>query len=313
MEGVRREAMTTPHHYPAKTPRTPLSVVANIVRGALIGMAELVPGISGGTVALVVGIYERALNTGNQLFRRQFKAVDWPFLIAVGVGMVTAVFTMSTVLHDFVENSPEYARALFLGMVAVSIWVPVAMMDPKDVSRKWKLVIPLFLGAALISFFGTGLTSAPQDNPPLIVIFLAAAIAICALVLPGVSGSFFLLAVGLYAPVMGAISDREWPVIFTFMAGALVGIALFIRVLTWALEKHRTISLTLMAGLMLGSLRSLWPWQSDTADLLSPGGNVLAIVGLVVLGAVIVAVFIVADRVATTRRESEIIAEILPA
>ncbi|NLF91266.1 MAG: DUF368 domain-containing protein, partial [Corynebacterium marinum] len=161
--------------------------------------------------------------------------------------------------------------------------------------------------------FGTGLTSAPQDNPPLIVIFLAAAIAICALVLPGVSGSFFLLAVGLYAPVMGAISDREWPVIFTFMAGALVGIALFIRVLTWALEKHRTISLTLMAGLMLGSLRSLWPWQSDTADLLSPGGNVLAIVGLVVLGAVIVAVFIVADRVATTRRESEIIAEILPA
>lgn len=97
------------------------------------------------------------------------------------------------------------------------------------------------------------------------------------------------------------------------MTGALVGIALFIRVLTWALEKHRTISLTLMAGLMLGSLRSLWPWQSDTADLLSPGGNVLAIVGLVVLGAVIVAVFIVADRVATTRRESEIIAEILPA
>lgn len=305
--------MTTPHHYPAKTPRTPLHVVANLIRGALIGMAELVPGISGGTVALVVGIYERALNTGNQLFRRQFKAVDWPFLIAVGVGMVAAVFTMSTVLHDFVENSPEYARALFLGMVAVSIWVPVAMMDPRDVSRKWKLVIPLFLAAALISFFGTGFTSAPQDNPSLIVIFIAAAFAVCALVLPGVSGSFFLLAVGLYGPVMGAVSNREWPVIFTFMAGALVGIALFIRVLTWALEKHRTISLTLMAGLMLGSLRSLWPWQSDTADLLPPGGNVVAVVGLVVLGGVIVAVFIVADRVATTRRESEVIEEKLPA
>lgn len=305
--------MTTPHHYPAKTPRTPLHVVANIIRGALIGMAELVPGISGGTVALVVGIYERALNTGNQLFRRQFRAVDWPFLLAIGVGMVAAVFTLSTVLHDFVENSPEFARALFLGMVAVSIWVPVAMMDPKDVSRKWKLVIPLFLGAALLSFFGTGFTSAPQDDPSLFVVFIAAAVAVCALVLPGVSGSFFLLAVGLYAPVMGAISDREWPVIFTFLAGAVVGIALFIRILTWALEKHRTVSLTVMAGLMLGSLRSLWPWQTENAELLSPGGNVLGVVGLVVLGGAIVAVFVVADRVANSRREAEVLAETLPA
>lgn len=305
--------MTTPHHYPAKTPRTPLHVVANIIRGALIGMAELVPGISGGTVALVVGIYERALNTGNQLFRRQFRAVDWPFLLAIGVGMVAAVFTLSTVLHDFVENSPEFARALFLGMVAVSIWVPVAMMDPKDVSRKWKLVIPLFLGAGLLSFFGTGFTSAPQDDPSLFVVFIAAAVAVCALVLPGVSGSFFLLAVGLYAPVMGAISDREWPVIFTFLAGAVVGIALFIRILTWALEKHRTVSLTVMAGLMLGSLRSLWPWQTENAELLSPGGNVLGVVGLVVLGGAIVAVFVVADRVANSRREAEVLAETLPA
>lgn len=305
--------MTTTHHYPARTPRTPLHVLANLIRGALIGMAELVPGISGGTVALVVGVYERALNAANQLLRRQFAKVDWLLLISIGVGMVTAVFTMSTVLHNFVENSPEYARALFLGMVAVSIWVPLAMMDPRDLRRRAGMVIPLFLVAAVVGFLGTSFVSAPREDPALPIIFLAAAVAVCALVLPGISGSYMLLAMGLYAPVIGAVSDRNWTVILTFMAGALVGIALFIKVLTWALEKHRTVSLTLMAGLMLGSLRSLWPWQDADANLLSPGGNVLAIVGLIALGGAVVAVFIIADRVAPTRRESEVITESLPA
>ena len=305
--------MTTTHHYPAKMPRTPLHIVANVIRGGLIGMAELVPGISGGTVALVVGIYERALNTGNQLLRREFAKVDWFFLIAVGVGMVTAVFSLSTVLHNFVENSPEYARALFLGMVAVSIWVPLAMMDPRDLRRRVGMVIPLFLVAAVVGFLGTSFVSAPREDPALPIVFVAAAVAVCALVLPGISGSYMLLAVGLYTPIMGSLSNREWPVIFTFAAGALVGIALFVKVLTWALEKHRTVTLTIMAGLMLGSLRSLWPWQTADADLLAPGDNVLPVIGLIVLGGAVVATFIIADRVANSRRESEIIAAEQPA
>ncbi|WIM69626.1 DUF368 domain-containing protein [Corynebacterium suedekumii] len=301
------------HTYPAKTPRTPLAFVVNLIRGALIGMAELVPGISGGTVALVVGIYERALNAGNQLMKRQFRAVDWPFLIAVGVGMVTAVFTLSTVLHDFVENSPEYARGLFLGMVIVSIWVPVAMMDPRDVRRRGVMLIPLFLVAAVVGFLATGFTSTPQTDPSLIVIFFAASIAVCALVMPGISGSFLLLAMGLYTPIMGSLSNREWDVILTFMAGALLGVALFIKGLTWALTKHRSITLTVMAGLMLGSLRALWPWQDDNAGLLAPGDNALAVFGMTLIGAAVVAAFIVADRVSTARRDSEVVAESQPA
>jgi len=301
------------HTYPAKTPRTPLAFVVNLIRGALIGMAELVPGISGGTVALVVGIYERALNAGNQLMKRQFRAVDWPFLIAVGVGMVTAVFTLSTVLHDFVENSPEYARGLFLGMVIVSIWVPVAMMDPRDVRRRGVMLIPLFLVAAVVGFLATGFTSTPQTDPSLIVIFFAASIAVCALVMPGISGSFLLLAMGLYTPIMGSLSNREWDVILTFMAGALLGVTLFIKGLTWALTKHRSITLTVMAGLMLGSLRALWPWQDDNAGLLAPGDNALAVFGMTLIGAAVVAAFIVADRVSTARRDSEVVAESQPA
>ncbi|GAB3690593.1 DUF368 domain-containing protein [Corynebacterium nasicanis] len=305
--------MTTTHHYPAKTQRTPLHVLANLIRGALIGMAELVPGISGGTVALVVGIYERALNTGNQLLRREFHKVDWFFLVAVGLGMVTAVFSLSTVLHNFVENSPEYARALFLGMVVVSIWVPLAMIDPRDLRRRAGMVVPLFIVAAVVGFLGTSFVSAPREDPALPIVFVAAAVAVCALVLPGISGSYMLLAVGLYTPIMGSLSNREWPVIFTFLAGALVGIALFVKVLTWALEKHRTVTLTIMAGLMLGSLRSLWPWQTAEGALLAPGEHVPAILGLVALGGIIVAVFIIADRVAVSRRESEVIVSEQPA
>lgn len=298
--------------HPAPMSQSPLTIAANIVRGALIGMAELVPGISGGTVALVVGIYERALHNGNALLRRKFSQVDWFFLAAVGVGMVTAVFTMSTVMHTFVEENTEYARGLFLGMVTVSIWVPLAMMDPRDVRKRGWVLGLVFVLAAALSFFATGFTSAPQTNPSLIVIFLAASIAICALVLPGISGSFFLMAVGLYSPVMGAISDRNWTVILTFAAGALLGIILFIRLLTKAMERYRSLTLTVMAGLMLGSLRALWPWQSPDAELLAPGDNLLPIVGLAVLGGAIVLAFIIADRVASARSNSDVVTETQP-
>lgn len=305
------EPEATPVH-PAPTPRTPLAVILNLIRGALIGMAELVPGISGGTVALVVGIYERALHAGNQLIRREFSKVDWVFLIAVGVGMVTAVFTMSTVLVTFVEGYPELARGLFLGMVAVSILVPVGMMDPRDLRRRLPVMVPLFLLAAVASFLVTGVTAAPQEDPALLIVFLTAAVAVCALVMPGLSGSFLLLAFGLYTPIMASLSDRDWTVIGVFILGALLGVILFVRVLTWILEHHRTVTLTVMSGLMLGSLRALWPWQSAEADLQAPTGSVWPVVGMIVLGVVIVAAFVIADRVSRAKEQAAVLVESAP-
>ncbi|WP_080795160.1 DUF368 domain-containing protein [Corynebacterium pacaense] len=317
---------TDTHLYPAKTKKTPLAVIVNLIRGALIGMAELVPGISGGTVALVIGVYERALHNGNLLIdliksalrdRSQLKAtaatVDWWFLAAVGVGMVTAVFSMSTVLHGFVENHAEIARGLFMGMVAVSIIVPIGMMDLRDVRRRLAVVIPLFLAAAVLSFFGTGLTSAPQDDPSLFIIFIAAAIAVCALVMPGISGSFFLMAMGLYAPVMASLSNREWDVIAIFILGALTGVVLFVRFLSYVLEYHRTITLTIMAGLMLGSLRALWPWQDSDANLLAPTDQVGPVLGMVALGAFTVAAVMIIERITPKNTGAETIASGDPA
>lgn len=179
--------------------------ILNAVRGALIGMAELVPGISGGTVALIVGIYERALHNANFIFSCKFKKIEWGFLISVAVGMLAAVFGSSTILHNFVESQVSVSNALFFGMVAISIIVPLSMLDAEE-KKKPSGWIALIV-AAVATFFVTGFTSAPpHEDPSLIIVFFAAAIAVCALILPGVSGSLILLTMGLYAPPSSAQS-----------------------------------------------------------------------------------------------------------
>jgi len=190
--------------------------ILNAICGALIGMAELVPGISGGTVALIVGIYERALHNANDLISGRFKKVEWGFLLSVAAGMFLAVFGFSTLLHNFVEGQVSLSRALFLGMVAVSIIVPISMM-----SRFTPASIAAFIIATVAIFFVTGFTSTPVEDPSLIVVFLAAMVAVCALVLPGVSGSLILLTMGLYQPVIGAVSDRNMTIVGVFALGAL--------------------------------------------------------------------------------------------
>lgn len=264
-----------------------MHILANLIRGALIGSAELVPGISGGTVALIVGLYERALHNANNLFKFRFRDVEWGFLLTVAIGMFAAVFGLSTILSNFVENQVSASSALFMGMVAISIFVPLSMMSAQERTKPLNWVA--FAIAAVVIFVVTGFTSEPVSNPPLWVIFFAAAIAICALVLPGVSGSLILLTMGLYAPVIGAVSDRNMVVIAVFAAGALCGLAAFVKVLNYLLDHHRGITLAAMGGFMLGSLRALWPWGSD-----QDASNWL-IIAMLVLGAVIVSLFIYVD------------------
>ena len=295
-----------------------MKIIANALRGALIGLAELVPGVSGGTIALVTGIYEHILEEANRfldaiknLFKDRhaakltFKRVDWLLLIPLAVGMLTAVVTMAGVMESFVTDQPIISRALFFGMVIISIAVPLQMTHKDQVRDKIWFYLPLFLLGALATFFLTGVTSAPQDNPNYLVVFLAAAVAVCALVLPGVSGSFFLLAVGLYSATMGAIHDRNVAYIGVFALGAITGIVLFVRLLEKLLNDHRNITLVIMAGLMLGSLRALWPWQDGQANLLAPGEQLPAAIGLAIVGAVGVSALIFADRVFSKKTASQ--------
>ena len=186
------------------------------------------------------------------------------------------------------------SHALFLGMVAVSIIVPLSMM-----SRFSPGSIVAFVIATVAIFFVTGFTSTPVEDPNLIVVFFAAMIAVCALVLPGVSGSLILLTMGLYEPVIGAVSDRDMVTVGVFALGAVCGLAAFVKVLNYLLDNHRNPTLAAMAGFMLGSLRALWPWGAEQ-DASTP-----MILLMLVIGAVIVSIFIVVDRrKAATYQES---------
>ena len=265
--------------------------IFNLIRGALIGSAELVPGISGGTVALIVGIYERALASADKIIKGKFKEVDWLFILFVGVGMVAAVFGMSSVLSAFVDNNFSISHALFMGMVAVSIIVPLSMMSAEE--RRKPIYWLYGLISAIVIFVVTGFTADAVEDPSLIVIFFAAAVAICALIIPGVSGSFLLLAMGLYAPTLQAVSELDFVYIGVFAAGAATGLISIVQLVLRALERIPRFTVVLMAGLMAGSLRALWPWQ-DSSERYSTG-DISAPLLFMVAGAAFVLFMMVLD------------------
>lgn len=313
MPSVAEAASTT-----AVPPRRSRALLPlDLVRGFLIGMAELVPGVSGGTVALVTGLYEQLIGsashvvsaagrlvTGPHRLRsaaEELRRTDWWLVVPVLAGMAAAVLTMAGVMSAFVGDHPEHARGLFLGMVAVSIVVPLRMLPPAH--RPVAVDVGALLAAAVLAWLLVGLAGGGQvTDPAAPVVFLAAAVAICALVVPGVSGSFFLLAVGLYATTLDAVHDRDLGYVAVFALGAVAGLASFVQVLHWLLDHHRRTTLLVMAGLMAGSLRALWPWQSGgegdhdgPGALLAPQAPLLGPLVLVLVGAAVVAVLVVVE------------------
>ena len=273
------------------------------VRGGLIGAAEAVPGISGGTVALVVGLYDQLIDAAGQFVhalrtlvsdliarrgtaeaRRALAAIDWPLLVPV-LGAMAAVLLLSLrTVAPLLEDHPVPVRALFFGMIAVSIAVPLRMMPQRF--RVFDGV--LFVIGAVAGFFLTGLPQSELSDPPLWLVFLGAAVAINALVLPGVSGSFMLLAMGLYVHIEHALEELDLAFIGTFALGAAVGLGSFVKVLQWLLHRRRQVTMAVLAGLMTGSLRALWPWQSEDGALQGPSGPLLGLVLLTLLGAGVV-------------------------
>ena len=261
--------------------------ILNLIRGALIGAAELSPGISGGTVALIIGIYERALHNADKIVKRKFAQVEWLFIAFIGVGMVAAVFGLSGIISTFVAENFSLSHSLFAGMVLISVWVPFSMIDKQD--RRNPKYYLFALASAVLIFIVTGFTSNQVEDPNLFFVFLAAAVAICALVMPGASGSLVLLMLGMYEPVLRAVSELDIAVILVFMAGALCGVVFIVRFLNYMLENHRSPTLFVMTGFLLGSLRALWPFGEDQDSSLMP------MIGMFVLGIAIVLAFLIAD------------------
>lgn len=276
-----------------------------------MGSADVVPGISGGTVALVVGIYERLIHSvragASGVFhlarldlggaRRRFGEVEWRLVLPLGAGILTALYIGSRVVPPLLEAYPVQVRALFFGLILGSLVIPVRRMRHVGGPE-----LALMAVAAVAAFFLVGLPPREIADPPLLLVFPFAAIAICAMILPGVSGAFLLLVLGIYAPTLEALASLDVPYVAVFVAGAAVGLGLFSNLLEWLLEHHHEWTMAALVGLMAGSLRALWPWLTEDRGVLAPpdGASLMLAAGLGLLGAaVILAVaWVTRDRLA---------------
>lgn len=296
----------------------------HVLRGFVMGAADVVPGVSGGTVALVFGIYQRlveAIRTGARALGRfakldvkggvgRLKEVEWSLLVPLLAGIGLAVLTLASVIEHQLEENPLEMAALFLGLVAGSVVVAWQLLTQRDAIR-----LLLLVGVAVVVFFLLGLTSGTTEDsvsqasdPALWAFFLAGSVAICAMILPGISGSFILVMLGMYGPVLGAVSDRDLPIVLVFGAGAVLGLAIFSQALHWALGEHYDTVIAILIGLMLGSIRVLWPWPGgvESTELATPDEKVLLLSAIAVgAAALVVVVNVLANRLEHRTVEEE--------
>lgn len=280
--------------------------IGNLLRGALIGVVETVPGVSGGTVALVTGIYDELIGAGHEMtaaarrlitgpdrlagMRTHLRALPWILVIPLLIGMAGAVLTLAGPVSRLVEQHPQTMRALFLGLVAGSVLVPVRLSG-----GRWRLPeLLLFVAGAIAGVVLTSLPSTSVEPSPWIVA-PAAAIAVCALVLPGVSGSFLLLSIGLYQPTLQAVDERDLRYIAWFGLWAFVGLVVIVRVMRHLLVAHHRGTMVVLAGVMIGALRSLWPWQDDAGALHAPGADWPLLLALAVAGVLAVQLLVLVE------------------
>jgi putative membrane protein len=296
-----------------------LRMLIDFIRGALIGAVEVIPGVSGGTVALIIGVYETVIDSAEHLVsgvvrsatdglrrrgmrraKEHFSRVRWSVILPLLVGMFVAIVVASAVIAPLVETYPVQSRALFAGLIIASLIVPIRM-----VGKRWKVrEVVIAAVVAVVMFLLLGIPAAAPVDPPLWLVLIAAAVAVCALVLPGVSGSFLLVTVGMYAPTLAAVNDRNFTYLGVFVLGAILGLSLFVSGLQWLLKHRHRITLTVMTGLMVGSLRALWPWQTEEGELLAPAADLPSALGLFVVGIVAVAALIAGESALVRRRRA---------
>ncbi|MBH0128782.1 DUF368 domain-containing protein [Salinibacterium sp. NK8237] len=303
-----------------------IRTVGDAFRGMLIGFAEIVPGVSGGTIGLLVGVYDTLIDGAGHLARgvaltvadgirgrgfsragAHFRSVRWNVVLPIGIGMLAAIVIGAALLAPLIEQYPTGTRAVSAGLIAASLIVPARM-----VGGSWTFPEVLIgLLAAGVAVALTGLPRGGEADPTLIIVSLAAALAVCALVLPGVSGSYLLLILGMYAPTLAAVNDRNFGYLGAFALGAIVGLGLFVSGLQWLLKNRRRVTLVIMTGLMLGSLRALWPWQTESGEVLAPESDFGVVLLLIAIGAAVVLGIIAAEAALTKRRmlSPEIVAD----
>jgi putative membrane protein len=237
------------------------------LKGIAMGAADVVPGVSGGTIAFITGIYEELINSIKSIspvnlklilkgkFKEFWKEINGNFLLSLVTGIFISILSLARVLKYLLESYPILVWSFFFGLIVAS-----AIFVARYV-KKWSpgVVISAIAGIA-IAWVITVMTPA-EANTTWWFIFVSGAIAICAMILPGISGSFILVLLGMYKFILDAVSAFNLPVILVFLAGALIGIISFSNILSWFLRKYHDLTIGLLAGFMVGSLNKVWPWK----------------------------------------------------
>ena len=281
-----------------------MKMINNLFNGAIIGIANIIPGVSGGTMALILGFYERLIGAINTIsiktiiillkafsfkkesiedFKEEFKRIDASFLITIAIGALLAVVSLAKLMPILLQDYHDPTYGFFFGLILVSAISPYKLIKKKSISVFLIALIAIILIVAVSnSASGEKLLKKEQtklelkqnknsvnieqtnkiDIKNLLFMFIIGAIAISAMILPGISGSFLLLLMGGYITILNAVSSRNIPVLIVFTLGCVVGIALFSRLINFLLRKWHDLTMGFLVGLVVGSLWMIWPFKT---------------------------------------------------
>ncbi len=248
--------------------RTNKDYLVVMLKGIAMGAADVVPGVSGGTIAFISGIYEELLSSISSInlnlfktlkkdgFKVAWKQLNGNFLASLFVGIFISIVSLAKVISWLLVNHPILLWSFFFGLVLASV-----LYIAKQVT-KWNLVsIVLLVLGAILAYYITTLNPLISESASPLFMFLAGAIAICAMILPGISGSFILVLLGAYKPVLTAINNRDFTTIAVVGAGAIVGLLSFSRILKFLFNNYKNYTLVVLTGFVIGSLNKIWPWK----------------------------------------------------
>ncbi|MDX9883023.1 MAG: DUF368 domain-containing protein [Prolixibacteraceae bacterium] len=250
------------------------------LKGIGMGAADVVPGVSGGTIAFITGIYEELINSIKSVNLSSLKlllqgkikdfwnAINGTFLLSLVAGIFISILSLAKLIEFLLEDYPVLIWSFFFGLVIAS-----AVFVAKKI-KKWNAGIVTGAIAGTIIAYWITIISPAEANTSYYFIFLSGAIAICAMILPGISGSFILVLLGMYKFILGAVTDFNLLVIIIFLAGAVIGIIAFSNVLSWLLRKFHDITVAVLAGFMVGSLNKVWPWKEVTETFTNRHGEI---------------------------------------
>ena len=238
------------------------------LKGIAMGAADVVPGVSGGTIAFISGIYEELLETINsfnfgliQVFKeggikKVWKAINGNFLVSLLFGISISILSLAKSITWLLDHKPILIWSFFFGLVLASI----LFVGKQLINWNYKVIIALLVGS-IFAYFITILRPMISENTSYIFFFLAGALAICAMILPGISGAFILVLLGAYRPILQALHEINIQLIFVFVSGIIVGILSFSRLLKWLFDHYKNLTLAVLTGFLVGSLNKIWPWK----------------------------------------------------